>query len=258
MTDIATQGHNNPPSNAEMITSKLSEDYAILLNRKTELLEGFERTPETVEDKETCGKMIDFVKQLKLAAKKTDQCRDDEKRPHLEAGNTIQAWFKGNQNQLLDAVKELEGRITVYQRKVADEERKRREEQERIAREEQAKADRLAKEAEEAMQSDEGLENAIAAEEFAQEAQKVAESANNAVNANSTSMSRQHSESGASASLSTFWDCKITDMAIIDLNALRNHINPDVIERAVKASVKAGVRIINGVKIFENTQSTVR
>lgn len=258
MNNIPTAGHNMPPVDANPIRDRLEEDYVSLTSRQAELLAGLERAPETVADSETCGKMIDFVKQLKLAAKQADGYREDEKRPFLEGGRTVDAWFKSKQTPLIEAAKKLEGRITIWQRKVAEEERKRRAEEERLAREEQARLEREAAEAAEAATTDEGLDNAIEAEEAAEQAKTEAESAEKAAIAASTDMSRTRTDTGTSASLSTFWNFRSLDMATIDLNALRSHFNQDTIEKAVKAAIRAGARDIKGVDIFKDTKSTVR
>lgn len=258
MNDSPTTGHNMPPADADPIRDRLDEDYISLATRQEELLAGLERAPDTVEDKETCSKMIDFVKQLKLTAKQADGYREDEKKPYLEGGRTVDAYFKTKAAPLLEAAKKLEGRITIWQRKVAEEERKRRLEEERLAREEQERLEREAQEAADAATTEEGLDDAIAAEEVAEQAKTETESAEKASNAASTDMSRARTDSGTTASLSTFWNFRSLDMANIDLEALRPHINQDTIEKAIKAAIRAGARDIKGVDIFEDTKSTVR
>lgn len=258
MNDTPTTGHNMPPADANPIRDRLEEDYVSLTDRHAELLAGIERAPETVDDAETNGKMIDFVKQLKLTAKQAEGYRDDEKKPYLEGGRTVDAWFKAKQATLLDGAKKLEGRITVWQRKVAEEERKARAETERLAREEQERLEREAAEAAESATTDESLDNAIAAEEAAEQAKTDTASAEKASNAKSTDLSRAKTDSGTSASLRTFWDYRSLDMANVDLEALRPFINQDTIEKAVKAAIRSGARDIKGVDIFENTESKVR
>lgn len=258
MNDTPTIGDNNPPTGAEIIKQRLDEDYQALSARQAELLEAMERTPETIGDTKTCNKVIEFTKQIKLAARDAEKYRKDEKEVFLASGRTVDGWFKSKADPLIAAAKTMEGKITVWQRKVAEEERKRRAEEERKAREEQERLEREAKEAEEAVQDDASLDVAIEAEDAAETAQADTQSAEKASNAATTDMTRTHTESGVSASMSTFWNFRSLNMATIDLNALRPHFNQDTIEKAVKAAIRAGARDINGVEIFEDTKSTVR
>ena len=133
-----------------------------------------------------------------------------------------------------------------------------REAEERIERD---KAERAAKEAAEREAAD--LEAALAAQKAADQAAADAVKAQRAANAKAADMSRSRSDHGAVSSLHTFWDHKPADAACgdpvdratVDLEPLRQHLNMEALDKAVKAYVKAGGRDLRGVTIFENTVS---
>ncbi len=71
-------------------------------------------------------------------------------------------------------------------------------------------------------------------------------------------MSRQRSDYGAVASLRRFWDMDDLDRETLDLATLRPFLPLDALEKAVRAFIKSGGRELKGVRIFENTATSVR
>jgi len=258
MNDTATIGDNSPPEDANPIRDRLTEDYGTLEKRKTELLEAMERMPTSIEDEATAGKVSDFIMQLSAAAKNADKCRVDEKEAYLSGGRTVDGYFKAISGPLIDAKKEVEGVLTIYQRAKAAEERRAREEQERIAREEQARADKEAQDKIDALNEEGGMEAAIKAEEVAKQAAADAEEATRAADVKAADLSRTRSDSGTVSSLRTYWDFSDLDRDSIDIEILRHHLPADALEKAVRSFIKAGGRELKGVKIFENTKTVVR
>lgn len=257
-TTAATMGDNNPPADADPLRDRLSEDYAVLADRRDELLDAMDRVPENIEDEATAGKVSDFVNQLKAAAKNADKCRVDEKEVYLAGGRSVDGWFKAVSDPLLAAKKLIEKRLDVYLRKVAEEERQRRAEDERVAREAAEKAQREATEREAAMSDTGSLDDAIAAEDAAKQAEADVATAAKEAGAKAAELSRTRSDLGSVASLRTFWDFKDINRATLDLDSLRQHISEDALEKAVRSFVKAGGRELAGVEIFESTKTNVR
>lgn len=253
-----TQGHNNPPSDKEVFLSELEGRHDGLVARRATLIEAAGRAPETIEDAETAGKAADFIKQLTAHEKAADTARTEEKAPFLERGRWIDGWFKGPVVAGIAEVKRsVTQRLTAYQRKVAEEERRRRGEEERRQREEAERARREAEERAKAAETDADLDAAIAAEEQAAQAQAEAERAERASRAAPADLSRQHSASGTVASLRTTWKCTSFSHPEVDLEALRDYLTHADIEKAIRAFVRAGGRELRGATIQEVAETRV-
>ncbi len=251
-------GHNRPPSDADILRERLAERYAEIIARRDELLEAFGRAPETVDDDDTARRVADFVKQLTSAAKTADGVRVKEKEPHLQGGRLVDAFFKVVTDELGKAKKAMEARLTVYQRKVAEEERKRREEAERVAREEAERARKEAEDRAAALTNEADLSAAVEAEEAAERAAAAARLAERDAEAKAADLSRTRGDLGGVASLRTTWTFREMNRDRIDLEALRPHLAVDSIEKALRSYIKAGGRHIDGAVIFEDQQTVVR
>lgn len=263
MTDAAVDsfelptgpGHNQAPDNADPIQDRLTEGYAGLLERRDELLDAAERTPETIEDDEMNKRFATLAKLLAALVKKSETERVGEKELYLAGGRSVDGWFKRITDPVKTAKASLETRQTEWQRKVAAEERRIRVEIERVAREE---ADRLAKEAaarEKEARDAKSLDDAVWAEEAAKQAAAAAEVAAKAAAAKPADLSRTRSDEGAVASLRVWWDFRDIDRGDLDLEALRQHLSEDALEKAVRSFVKAGGRKLDGCVIFENSRT---
>ena len=251
-------GDNMPPPNVDPLRDRLAETHAALLKRRDELLAGAERAPAEVGDEDTAGRIADFIKQLAACIKNADIHRVAEKEVYLAGGRTVDGWFKKVSDPLTEAKRKIEDRLTIYQRRKADAERKVREEVERLAREEAERAAKAAAEAEAAIKSAPDLQAAIIAEAAAAQAAADAAKAQKAAEAKPAELSQSRGDFGAVASLHTFWDFADINRDILDLEALRQHIPADALEKAVRSFVKAGGRELRGARIFENTETKVR
>ena len=259
MTETATidKGHNLP-DRAQMIRDDLVEIASPLERRRDELLAAVDRVPAEVDSDDLAGKIADFIKQITAAMKSAEAARVAAKEPHLEAGRIVDGMFKKITDPLDGAKRRIEQRLTLWQRKKAEEERRRREQAERAAREE---AERAAKEAAEraaAMRVEADLDAALNAEALAAQAAADAERAKKAAEAKAADMSRQCGDYGATASLRTEWVSRVVDRQMIDLETLRPHIALDALEKAVRSFVRAGGRQLVGAEIHEETHTVVR
>lgn len=252
-------GHNSGRvPTPEEIREVLAADHEELSTRRDELVAGFKRSPEKVEDEDTARKMSDFVKQISAAIKKTDALRTDAKEPYLAGGRAVDGFFNPIKEDLTRVKAQLSGRITEYQRRVADEERKRREAAEREARAAAAAAEKAAAEAAAALENDDDLDAAVDAEDAAKAAAAAAEKAATEAAAKAADLSRTRGDFGAVASLRTRWTGEMVDRDTIDLEPLRQHISTDAMNQAVRAFVKAGGRKLKGARIYEETTSVIR
>jgi hypothetical protein len=256
----------------EVLRDFLLEDFAPLISRKEELLAAVSRAPLLIGDPETGERMAELQKQLRACFKAADAKRVDYKEPFLTGGRTVDAVARRDVMDPLDKGSvEIGKRLTVWQRKVAEEERLRREaEAKRIAEEaaaREAEAQRLAAEAREREADATTEEELEAAIETEQKAAQLAEQADQVRNdlvaadryaaAKPAELSRTRTDLGAVASLRTFWDFADLDRATLDLELLRAHIPLDCLEKAVRSYVRAGGRECRGVRIFENTATRV-
>ncbi len=255
--EVSNIGHNKPPG--DVLTERLTSDHHDLLKRAADLLAAVDRVPDVIETDESAGKVADFIKQLQACIKNAEATRVEEKEPYLEGSRRVDAFFKVQVGEPIAKAKAMVNqRLTVYQRKVAAEEKARREEEERLAREE---ANRLRREAEEkaaALREEHDLQSAITAEEEAKVAEAAAAKAEKIAAEKPADMSRSRGQFGSVASLKTVWSFTDLDRSNLDLEALRSHLPLSGLQQAVRSYVKAGGRELNGVKIFEDTVSTVR
>ncbi len=261
-TDItkpaATIGDNLPPNAAEALRERLAENFAPLTDRRDELLAAAERAPDAIDNEETAGKITDFIKQLSAAVKATEARRVDEKEPFLASGRTVDGFFKAIIDPLKTAQSKINSVLTVYQKGIADAERKAREESERLAREEAEAARKRAADAEAAMKTEAGLDDAVEAQKRADAAQAAAVAAKKVAEAKAAELARTRGEQGGLSSLRTTWEFEVVDFDAIPLEELRRHLPREGIEKGVRAFVKAGGRELDGVRIFEHHKSIVR
>lgn len=257
MTDT---GHNLGPalSDEAALKARLTESHMALLERKAELLTSVMRMPETVDDDEMQGKFADMVKLIRACGKAAAGAHKAEKAVFLAGGRTVDAFFKRGVQEPLDAAQtKVEQRMTAYNVVKAEAEMNRlaaeRKEREAAERAERERAERLAAEAE----TDADLDAAIVAEEAADVAATEAQEAAVAAQAKPVDLTRTRGDLGATASMRMVWTGEILDVRMLDLDVLRPHLPYEVLERAVKAYVRAGGRELMGARIFERPTTRV-
>ena len=255
MSDAAPGlGHNLPP-----LQEQLADETTELVQRRDELVGSADRAPPTITDELIATKVADLVRLIAACIKNAEAARVSRKEPYLAAGRLVDAHYKNNITGPLETVKrDLERRLTLYQRQKAEEERRAREAEARRQAEEAERQRREAEAAAEAAATDADLDAAISAEELARQAEADAVRAKREAEAKPADLSRSRGDLGAVASLHTFWDWKDLDRDTIDLDALRPHFPADAIEKAVRSYIRAGGRKLTGVTIFENTETRVR
>lgn len=251
-------GHNQPPSEIEILRQKLAEETAALAKRRDDLLAGVARAPLTIEDEETCGKVADLIKLITACHKSAETMRVGRKEPFLEAGRAVDGFFKKITEPLEKAKDSVQKRLTAYQRQKAEEERRRREDEARRAAEEAERQRKAAEEAAKTIETEEHLDAAIGADALARQKTADAIEAQRAADAKAAELSRTRGDYGAVASLRTVWVGEIEDRDALDLDALRPHLSLDAFQKAVNAFVRAGGRSLRGAKIYESQTTQVR
>ena len=261
---IPSIGHNRPPMRE--IMADQNEDLSVhleaenhdLVARRDELLDAATRVPAEVDDDETAGKIGDFVKQLSAAIKEADTRRVGDKAPALDAGRRIDGFYRPIIDALDKAKTDITRRLTVYQRRKAEEERVAREKEARLAAEEAARKEAEAAAQRAAAISEDETQEAVAATQAAKEANADAVAAAKHAGANAADRSRARGGLGSVSSLTTFWTFADLDRAKLDLESLRQHLSQDALEKAVRSLIKTGVHKLDGVRIFEDSRTSVR
>ncbi|PWC81282.1 hypothetical protein [Azospirillum sp. TSH64] len=113
-------GHNNPPTDEELLLDELDSAMFAHRQRAAELAASCERAPEAVFDLETATKSILLAAQIGAFLSKVEAERKDRKDPILKHAATIDGFFKalvGDLEASRDAVLE---RIADYQTVIAE------------------------------------------------------------------------------------------------------------------------------------------
>jgi hypothetical protein len=256
-----TIGHNigrMPTVDIEALREILAGGHEELLKRRDELIAGSARVPETIEDQETAQKLTDYIRQINAAMKAAESSRVGVKEPFMAAERAVDGFFKQISDPLETLHKRMRARLTAYQVEVERRERELRAEALRQARE----AERIAREEREAHEAairDEAtLKAAIDADARAKRAAEERAAADKAAAEKAASMTRVRGDFGAVGSLRTYMTFRDLDRTTLDLEALREHIPLDCLERAVRSFVKAGGRELQGVTIYEAKDAAVR
>jgi len=248
--NIPASGDNTRP----LITADaLRQDFAHVEKFIAELEAEAKKVPPVIEDDDDLALVSAVVPKLSAAGRRVDKVRDETKRPYLESGRVIDAWFKAIEKRVTDLQAALERRGKAYlDKKRAAEEAKRRAEEARLREE----SERKVREAVEAAKAGE-VERAAVAQVASEEAESRAEAAAAPVKA--ADLARTHT-AGGTATLAETWTFEIEDLGKIDLNMLRPFFTYDQMEMAVRKFVKANQdkRAIEGVRVYRDTTARFR
>lgn len=131
-------------------------------------------------------------------------------------------------------------------------------EADRIAAESAARATLAQKEADRVTKANTAKDKL--AQKEADRVERVAIKAGRGADAKSAELGKSRGEYGGQTSLKEFWDFADLDRATLDLDALRDHLPHDALEKGIRSWIKANVdalrqgATLNGVRIFEDTR----
>lgn len=257
--EVAGVGHNNPPSDIEILQMRLAEEYDTVFQRASTLIGAAGRMPEKIEDDETEGKVTDLIGFMTKNMKDIDAGRVKEKAPYLALERAVDGTFNTVSDKVAKAKKSASALLTDYQREKA-----------RIARQaELDEAERKRKEAADIAaqaQAQEDAGQAKAATETLNEAASIERQATKheaAATGKASELTRARGESGSTSSLRTTWKVEITDAKALDLELLRPFISQDALQTAANAYIKTLAKPVTGeplkgARIFEHTEAVVR
>lgn len=246
MNQIASIGHNLPPSDVELLLSRLGADNEDITKRHADLVSALDRLPDSCPDTITAEKLAAFGVQLKSCADELEAKRVLDKKPYDNLANTVHNFFKGRIDSLNGGMTRTKVLIKGFNDKEAAR-LKREAEEKRLADEAEAarlrdEADKLANQAAELEQAGKKTSSGIVlerAQEIEAQANKAQESIAAPVKVAAPSMIR--SSTGGSASSTGRWVADITDIDAIDLNQLREYLKKDAIQMALNSWMRIKV-----------------
>lgn len=222
-----------------------------------------EATDHQVSDDDSNSQAVEMIGQAKKLSSAIESKRKDVTEPYLRVKSTVDAHVKAVRDRLGQIVMALENKIRPFlqqkeaerreaQRKADEEARRIQDEANRKAREE---AERLAEEARKKAEA-EGADKK-AQEEAAMQAASVVEPVPVFVAASVLAETKTKTESGT-ASLKKEWTWELEDVRLLPDDIIKARWDEIVkaIAPAINPRIKAGIRSINGVRIFE--QATVK
>lgn len=246
-------GHNNPPSDIQIVGERLSDKERLLRSHVTliKLIEA----PSIINDEQEAGCVTDALKAVKGVIRKVSEIHKEVKDPYLECGRLVDTWKKRLETEF-DAIGSKYAKpLNEFLERRAREERARQLEAARVERE---RAEAFAAEAQAHAAAgindtaNELLDAAVSTEMMAERMEKTVHTAT------PSQLTRTRSTTGASASQKLVWVGEIQNISAIDLNSLRSHFALDAIQRAVNAFVRDGGRQLDGVVIEQKAQLNVR
>lgn len=253
MTQAAI-GHNNPPTDAEILAEQFNEKHGEAIKHADELIAAVDRMPKEITDHETAKKVTTLIAQITKAAGGIDKIRSAEKEPYLTKGRLVDGFFKTFTDKLATAKTYANRPLTKFLQDEAEKERKRREEE--AERQRKEAADKLAEAA-----AAEQAGNGLTAQETMKEAlktEKAADKLEKSIAGNPAALAQTRTETGNMASLRTAWVGQIIDRAELDLEALRQYLPESALQTAVNAFVKDGGRTLKGATITQTSTAVAR
>lgn len=243
---LAHTGHNNPPSDIEMVRARLAGEEKEIRDNISAVTK--EPLPAQITDELQAGLVTERIKRIKSIVKKVSDTHKEVKDPYLACGKEVDSWKNKMGSELDRLIADAETPLSAFLDKRAEEERNRRL---AMARAEQEKAEKLAAEAAAHQQvglndtANELLDAAVQAEGVAE---KVALSA---MTAKSNELVKSRSAYGSTASQRVRWVAEIIDVAAVDIEKIRTYFTIEEIQKALNAFVRNGGRECAGVRIEE-------
>lgn len=243
---IAQKGHNNPPSDAEILSQRLVEKNKDVILRFADLLSAEARLPEKIENSEQAQKVTSYGSQLKACMSNLEMRRKEEKKPYDDLASVAHQFFMSRITSLDGVVAKVKAKLKAFddieRKRLADEAEAQRKRDAEAADAQRKEAERLANEAAALEQA--GMTRA--AETIMQQAAKTEEAAIQAASIAAAPVApvknTMRGSVGGSASSQSRWDIKVTDINAIDLNLLHDHFGRAEIEKALRSLMRAEVK----------------
>lgn len=249
MDNLATIGHNNPPSEMLILQERLESNYGHMIF-EFETLES-RIIPLEINSHEEAQSITDFVKAIKVFKAKVESAHKNEKSIYLECGRVVDSWKNGYNSRIDALISSAQAPMTAFLKRKEEEERKRQLEIARKAAEEAAKLEEEAR-----AHADAGINDT--AEELKNAAEAKSNLSEKIFAGDYERPAAIRTSNAASAKTVDVWVGEIESIQAIDLDSLRPYIDDEAIQKALNRAVKDGVRTIRGAKIFQKTEVKFR
>lgn len=243
---IATIGNNNPPSDIDIVRSRLEDKERGIRTS----LDNINKVPlpENIEDEIIAGQVTERIKSLGNIKSGVVSAHKDIKEPYLLCGREVDGWKNKLEDEIKSFIAQASIPLIAFLARKEEEERQR---QLMLAQQQREEADRLAAEAaaHQAAQiedtAEELLDAAVKSEIIADRIE------HNITYARPAELAKSRSVYGSTSSRKKAWVGKILSLRGIDLEVLRPYFNEEDIQKALNAFVKNGGRKCGGAKISE-------
>lgn len=251
----ATIGHNNPPSDQELLVEKLQEANAKALKRAEALIAAAERVPAKIETKEDAEKITDLEKQIAVCAKALEDGRVRDKAPYLAATTAIDGFFRPYKTGLDTAKARVKTIQTAF---LVAEEKKERDRRAELASQEREAADAKLAEAAKLDNAGDKVQAQAVLQKAVSHDHDAAFFADAAQDTGAKVAQTVGETTGARSSLRYVKTGEIIDRETLDLNRLRPYLSNDVLQKALNMFVRAGGTELKGAKIWDKPEATTR
>lgn len=228
---IAPKNHNNPPSEIEMLEEALILRHVTLVRQGEEHVTTAAQIPDEFAEEIDATFVTELIGKMQTCVKDLEKNRKEEKDPYWQLGLKVDNFFNSRRDQLNAGITKANKPLGLWLKKKAEAEEERR----------RADAEALRIQAEKAIEAQESQATVTTIEKTFVAAEKAA-------SAPIQTMAASYS-GGSTSTLKEEWVGTITDLASLDLNALRSYIGLPALQVALNAYVKAGNRTLAGAQI---------
>ncbi|MCJ8334441.1 MAG: hypothetical protein MJH10_09405 [Epibacterium sp.] len=193
---MSEMGHNNPPSDAQLLKERLESITTPFMQRIEQFDNALPRV--VINSPETAAKAAEMLKQINALSKALEEQRKAEKDPYLSLSRVIDAYYKPMSEGVTAIKVNVQKRLTEYQAAEA----KKADEARRAA---EAEAQRKLEEAQK-LEQQTGVKNAMEAQRLKAEAEARLQDAKDTDTA-------VRSSSGATAALRTTYSGELASAA---------------------------------------------
>lgn len=243
--------NKGPPPTLE---ERLSENSVSIRAEVEALAKRADAAPKAIQDdadNEVIGKIVVDARKLWT---RVDGLRTEEKEPYLEGGRVIDTFFSVPKDRLTNIGKTLSARGDVYTKAKAEAARLRARQEAEEARREEERRLALAAKAEEAGRAKNAVEHEIKAETAAE----TARAHEHIERSSAADLTRVRTSTGGLASAKEPWVFEIEDYAKIPFEELRPYLKREDVEKAIRAGVRASLRKLEGVRIYQDTRAAYK
>lgn len=252
MSDNATapapKGHNNPPSDTEILSDNLTLRHVHAMRAAEGHLEIVANIPDHFTQENEASFTSDLIKLMQNLSKEMERRRKDEKEPFLRQGQFVDSFFGEYVTKLAAGIAKAKAPLDDWMKRKADAEQAERDATARLLQEQRDAALRAAVAPEAAGGAEKTpAERAEAVEKVSSLNQqvKVAESI---AAAPITTMAKTTGRASAAA-LDEKWIGTITDVDQLELVKLRPFLPLAELQKAVDRYVRQGGRQLAGAEI---------